>query len=93
MRSASLWLLVKSGLQAAAVALLPHSSNVSRHAQPLKQIRQIDASESLTARMPGYGVTAASNPARGVIEIKLVTQGFLSINQSQHSCNHGCGEK
>ena len=43
--------------------------------------------------MLATGVTTASNPARGVIEIKFVKQRFLSINQSQHSCNHDFGKK
>ena len=46
---------VKSGLQAAGVALLPYSSNVITHAQGAEAIRQIDVFERADSTNAGYG--------------------------------------
>ena len=51
------------------------------------------SSNAQTARMLATAVTRASNPPRSVTNIKSRKRRFLSINQSQHSCNHGWGGK
>ena len=72
---------VKSGLQAAAVALLPHSSNVSTHAQRTAADDKYTSQSLSDSTNAGYGVTTGRRIQQRRHQNQFTNRGFLSVNQ------------